>query len=254
MTSAERFEPDLVLHDTVAYTLVGIVSFCLCALAASRMRRICWMLVIGGAVSLSLQLANGIGLLQVPGIDPWFWERLRGWSDNPNQLALVCLVVALLAWYLADTSASFGVRLAAIVLLIPPIVVGRMSQSDTFTLALAISLPIWIAARLINWVQNDPHESSLRGSTARLLLVALPVLLLSVTPVVLTRAEVVSGFVLGLAKNAGAEAADEANLRMTLWHQAIQLGDAGPRPRAAFADSCVNRGGPFERRRTRGKY
>jgi hypothetical protein len=245
MATAERFEADLMLHDVVAYTLVAIVSCCLCAFPPARLRRICWMVAIGGAVSLSLQLANGIGLLQVPGIEPWFWERLRGWSDNPNQLALVCLVVALLAWYLADTAASFGDRLAAILALIPPIVVGRMSQSDTFTLALAISLPVWIAAKLIIWVRNDPRESSLRGSIARLLLVALPVLLLSVTPVVLSRAEAVSGFVLGLAKHAGAEAADEANLRMTLWHQAIQRGvgsgmlGLGPGPHLQIPASIV---------------
>jgi len=245
MFTGERFEPALMLHDVVAYTLIAIVSCSLCTTDPARMRRICWILVACGALSLSLQFANGIGLLQIPGIDPWFWERLRGWSSNPNQLAIVCLVVALLAWHLADTAASSGSRLLALLLLIPPIVVGRMSKSDTFTLALVASLPIWMAAKLIIWTRNDPVEASLRGSIARLSLVALPVLLLCFTPLVVSRAEAVRGLVLGLAKNAGAEAAGEANLRMTLWHEAMQRGigsgmlGLGPGPHLQIPASIV---------------
>src|ERR1019366_2211695 len=90
MATGEVFEPELVLHDTVAYTLIAVLS-CVCASAPARLRRVAWLLVISSAVSLSLQYVNAIGLFRIPGIDPWFWERLRGWSDNPNQLAILCL-------------------------------------------------------------------------------------------------------------------------------------------------------------------
>jgi hypothetical protein len=223
MASGEAFESALVLHDALAYVLIAVVS-CLYAATASRLRRVAWLLVIFGAVSLSLQFANGLGLFRIHGIDPWYWERLRGWSDNPNQLAIICLIMTLLAWYLADTAASFGSRLAAILFMIPPLVVGRMSKNDTLLVALAAAVLVWFAARLIFCAQNDQFAVSLRASIARLVLVSAPVLVLCLAPLVLSRMEVVTGLVLGLGKNGGAEAADEANLRMTLWHQAIERG------------------------------
>jgi hypothetical protein len=179
--------------------------------------------VTSSAVSLSLQYINGMGLVRIPGIDPWYWERFRGWSDNPNQLSFLCLMIVLVAWHLADTAATLTARLASILLMIPPLVVGRMSQSDTFMLALAAALPVWIAAKLIVWVQNDRPELSLRASIAQLVLVAVPILLLCVAPLVLSGADA-KGFVMGFAKNGGAQAAGETNLRMTLWRQAIERG------------------------------
>jgi hypothetical protein len=244
MATGEAFEPDLVLHDVMAYVLTAAVS-CFCAATPSRLRRVGWLLVTSGAVSLSLQYVNGIGLFHIPRIDPWYWERFRGWSDNPNQLSFLCLMIVLLAWHLADTATSLSTRLAAILSMIPPLVAGRMSQSDTFTLALAAALPVWIAAKLIVCVRNDRFELSLRASIARLVLVAAPVLLLCVAPLVLSRAGDVKGFVIGFAKNAGAEAADEANLRMTLWRQAIERGvesgmlGLGPGPHLQIPPSII---------------
>jgi O-antigen ligase/polysaccharide polymerase Wzy-like membrane protein len=227
MATGEAFESDLVLHDAVAYALVAVVG-CLCAAAPSRLRRVAWFLVISGAASLSLQYANGIGLIGVPGIDPWFWERFRGWSDNPNQLAILCLIIVLVAFYLADTATSLGTRLAAMLLMFPPLIVGRMSRSDAFMLALAAALAVWFAVKLIVWLHEDGLGLSRRASFARLALLAAPVLLLCLTPLVLSRAEEIKGFAMGFAKHAGAEAADEANLRLTLWRQAIGRGiDSG---------------------------
>jgi hypothetical protein len=185
-------------------------------------------LVISGAASLSLQYANGIGLFGVPGIDPWFWERFRGWSSNPNQLAILCLIIVLVAFYLADAATSVGTRLAAMLLMIPPRIVGRMSRSDAFMLALAVALAVWFAVKLIVWLHDDRLGLSLRASFARLALLAAPVLLLCLAPLVVSRAEEIKGFAMGFAKHEGAEAADEANLRLTLWRQAIGRGiDSG---------------------------
>ncbi len=244
MATGEAFDRDMVLHDAMAYLLTAAVS-CFCAATPSRFRRVGWLLVTSGAVSLSLQYANGIGLFHIPGINPWYWERFRGWSDNPNQLSFLCLMIVLLAWHLADTATSLSTRLAAILLMIPPLVAGRMSQSDTFTLALTAALPVWIAAKLIVWAHDDGLELSLRASIARVLLVAAPVLLLCVAPLVLSRAGDVKGFVMGFAKNAGAEAADETNLRMALWRQAIERGfesgmlGLGPGPHLEIPASIV---------------
>jgi hypothetical protein len=244
MATGEAFEPDLMLHDAVAYPLIAVVS-CLCAATPSRLRRVGWFLVISGAASLSLQYANGIGLIRIPGIDPWFWERFRGWSDNPNQLSILCVIIVLVALYLADTATSLSTRLGAILLMIPPLVVGRMSQSDTFVLALAAAVPVWMAVKLIVWLHGERLELSLRGSFARLALIAAPVLLLCLAPLALSKVEDAQRFLMGFAKHNGAEAAEEADLRKTLWRQAIQRGiksgmlGLGPGPHLQIPPSIV---------------
>lgn len=220
LATGEDFEPDLVLHDALAYVLIGVVT-CLCAATPVRLRRVCWMLLSGGALSLSLQLLQGFGLIHFPGVDPWYWDRLRGWSDNPNQLAIICLVLALLGWYLADTAGSFSARLAAILMLVPALVAGRMSQSDTWLVALSAALTVWLAIKVLSWMRS---QRPLRVATARLLVFAVPVMVLALVPLIATEAAGVRAFVMGFAKNGGAEAADETNLRLSLWSQALRRG------------------------------
>jgi hypothetical protein len=223
LATGEAFEPSLVLHDTVAYPFVAVVSY-FCAAMPSRSRRIGWYVATGGAASLGAQFANGIGLIDVPGIDPWFWERFRGWSSNPNQLSILCGVVLLVALHLADTAANLRTRLAAIVCMIPAFVLGRMSQSDTFTLAVVAGVPVWCIGKLFIWLQTEQDEVSPRASLAWLALLATPVLLLCLAPLALSKAGDAQDLVRMVAKNNGTEAEGEANLRMTLWGQAITRG------------------------------
>jgi hypothetical protein len=244
MLTGEVFDPDLVLHDVVAYALVAVVG-CLCAAYPSCLHRVGWLLVIAGAASLSLQYANGIGLIQVPGINPWFWERFRGWSDNPNQLSVLCLIIVLLAFYLAGTATGVATRLGAVALMIPPLIVGRMSKSDTFMLALAVAAAIWLVVVPMFWLYDSRLRLSLRASVARLALLAMPLLVLGLAPVVIQQAGDIKGYFMGFAKHGGAEAAGEADLRMTLWRQAIARGIAsgmvglGPGPHLQIPPSIV---------------
>lgn len=223
MATGARLDSGLVLHDVAAYTLVAAMS-CLCAAAPLRLRLVCWMLAAGGALSLSLQLLCASGVIHIPGTDPWYWSRLRGWSDNPNQLAIGCLVIALLAWHLADTAAGLAGRLAAIVLLIPPLIAGRMSQSDTFLIALVVALPVWLSMKLIIWMSDTRPERSLRAASARVVLLAAPVLLMCLVPLVVTRSADVRAFSMRLLKKGGTEEAGELSLRLTLWHQGFERG------------------------------
>jgi hypothetical protein len=88
----------LFLHDTTAYVIVAAIS-CLSVVepgACARLRRTCWLLVTIGAAWLSVQVAYGYGLVGLGNFDPWEWDRLRGLSDNSNQLALACAVLGLL--------------------------------------------------------------------------------------------------------------------------------------------------------------
>lgn len=223
IATGEQFDASFVLHDTAAYALAAAVS-CLCMMVPWSLRRVCWVLTIGGALSLSAQLLHAMGVLHVPGMDPWYGDRLRGWSDNPNQLVILCLVVALLAWHLAGTARTLIARLAALVLLTPALVAGRMSHSDTFLIALSGALPVWLVIRLLGWAHDERGGASLRAAAARLALLAAPLLLLATAPLIASRAGVIEALALRLAKSGGAEAAAEADLRMTLWHQALDRG------------------------------
>ncbi len=76
------------------------------------------------------------GILSIPTVEPWFWERFRGWSDNPNQLAVLCLGVALIALHGLETARRVGQWWRALLCLILAVWVGRLSQSDGCTFAM----------------------------------------------------------------------------------------------------------------------
>ena len=80
LVTGEAFESGLMLHDATAYPLIAMVS-CLCAATGPRLHRVSRIMVVAGAVSLCLQFANGMGIFSMPGVDPWYWERFRGWAS-----------------------------------------------------------------------------------------------------------------------------------------------------------------------------
>ena len=132
----------LALHDVIAYTLVCLVS-CLLTIhpdSAVRCRRIAWMLVILGAVSLAMQYLNAEGVFSLPSIDPWYWDRLRGWSANPNQLALLCILIAMISLHLAETSKGVSSRISAIVCLGIAAAVGMMAKSNAYSIVVILAV------------------------------------------------------------------------------------------------------------------
>ena len=79
-----------MIHDIAAYSL--LITFALLIAVwlvdPSLRRSVVWHVVSFGAVSMLLQIGSGHGLVPVPGVDPWFYDRLRGWSLDPNQFGL----------------------------------------------------------------------------------------------------------------------------------------------------------------------
>jgi hypothetical protein len=216
----ERYDPKWFLHDTFAYPLIAAVC-CFSVIepgAYSRLHRTAWIFLVLSAISLTVLLLSGT-LLRLPGVDPWFWNRFRGWSLIPNQLAELCLVATLVGLYLADVAAKRRNRFTAILLMIPVIWAGRITQTDAYMYAVALAAFMFLCVK-VSVCAMTPGP---RASLAVLTLFALPVLVTAAVPPMVS---VVPGgeVVAVLSKNGGKEANSEADLRFALWKEALARG------------------------------
>jgi hypothetical protein len=112
----QLYDMHWVLHDVMAYPLLAAVS-CMSVVdpgAKQRLRRVAWLMITFGTPALALQVAAGWNLIDIPMVQPWYWERFRGWSAIPNQLALLCVVLALLSVHLAETAVRWRGRIVAL--------------------------------------------------------------------------------------------------------------------------------------------
>jgi O-Antigen ligase len=219
-------DPALFLHDVVAYPLVAAVS-CLSVVepaAGPRLQRVAWLLATLGAVLLALQLAHAGGLVDIPSIDPWFWDRLRGWSANPNQLALFCAVLGLLSLHLADVAARPGERIAAVACVILAIYVGRLTKSDTFSFVLVSAGPILVALKLRTWLLSRERRLTLRSASAWIVLLALPAFLAAVAPLGDSIAVQAESLAEDMTKGKTQDTERTAQLRYHSWGEAINRG------------------------------
>ncbi len=218
-------EPSSMAHDAMAYVLMAAIA-CLALLQpdnAAHMRRSAWWLVAFANLGLAFQLALGWGFISAGGIDPWYWNRFRGWSENPNQAALYCAVFTAVAIHLGMTAQTRGVRIAGWAGAILPLVAGRLTKSDTFLLTMLGLFGLLAALRLRSWLA-DPAGSA-RRTAAMALLVAAPLGLVSVLPYIWSDRSDASALALSLAKDQGGDATIRtANLRLDLWRNAIRKG------------------------------
>lgn len=212
-------------HDTMAYVLMA--SICCLALAqadhAARMRHAAWFLTGFANLGLAFQLALGWHLVSAGGIDPWYWNRFRGWSENPNQLALYCAVFAAVAVHLGMTAGSRAARIAGWTGAVLPLVVGRLTKSDTFLLTMLGLFGLLALLRLRAWLA-DPVASGRRTAAVALLLIV-PLGLASIMPYLWADRSDAGALALSLAKDQGGEATIRtANLRLDLWRSAVRKG------------------------------
>ena len=216
----ERYDPKFFLHDTFAYPLIAAVC-CLSVIepgARARLHRTAWKFLIYSGISLTILLLSG-SLLRLPGINPWFWDRFRGWSQIPNQLAELCLVATLVGLYLADTATKGRDRIIAILCIIPTIWAGRITQTDAYMYAVTLASLVFLGVKLCKWAIAPGPGAPL----AVLTLFALPVLVVSAVPVMVSAVSG-GGLVAVLSKNGGKEAQSEADLRFALWKEALARG------------------------------
>jgi O-Antigen ligase len=243
----DSHDPVWFLHDVVAYPLLAAVS-CLSVVgsdAGPRLHRVAWLLVALGTGSLALQVADAWGLVGVPQSDPWYWDRFRGWSDNPEQLALLCAALGLLTLHLAETAARPGERIAAVACAILPIYVGRLSKTDAFTLVLLAAGPIFIALKFRTWTLLSGRSMTFRSAAAWLAVLALPLVLASGAPLAPSIAAQTAALAKAMSKDHGKTTKQEAELRLQIWSEAWSRGvesgmlGLGPGPHLQIPPSIV---------------
>jgi hypothetical protein len=220
----DRHDPGLFFHDVMAYLLLAAVSLLSVVEpgAALRLQRVARQVVLLGGVFLLLQLAHAWELISIAAIDPWYWDRLRGWSENPNQLAIFCAILGPLSLHVAEAATRFSERAGAIACALLAFVVGRLTKSDTFSLLLVAAGPIYVALKLRTWLAEP--KPTFRSAAARILAFGLPLLVVSAVPLGYTIAVEAGEFARQMSKDNGEGTEREAQLRLHSWREAISRG------------------------------
>jgi hypothetical protein len=224
-------DPVWFFHDVIAYFIVAGVS-CLTVVepgAGSRLHRVAWLLTTLGALWLLFQVALGWDVVRVGKLDPWEGNlRLRGFYDDSNTLGLVCAVIAPLSLHLAETAFRPREKIAALMCMIVAIVVGRLTLSDSFMLVLIAASPIFVALTIRSWLLSLERKLTLRSASAWIVVLALPLILVSVVPLGVTIAAQARRLAIGMTREGetgeSGQAEKTADLRFQLWKEAILRG------------------------------
>jgi hypothetical protein len=222
----DRYDPHLFVHDLLAYPLVAAVS-CLSVVepgAALRLRRVAWLVVGFGTLVLAPQVAQIWLDIDLPGITLWYWERFRGWSENPNQLAMLCAALGLLSLYLAETANGFGKKVAALACAVLPVYVGRLSMSDTFAIVLVGSIPLFAALKVWNWCSSDRRMLTMRAAFAWLVILTVPVAAVAGGIFLPSIKAGVEDLARDMAKGNEADSEQTAAIRFHSWREALRRG------------------------------
>jgi O-Antigen ligase len=245
--TGDLHDPMWFQHDAMAYVLAAVLS-CLFAVepgAWSRLRRVAWLLATLGASSFALQLACGWDLIVIGDVDPWSWDRFRGFSANANQLALVSAVLGLLSLHLAETANRLGGKITALICAGVAIVVGRLTKSDSFLLVLVAAGPIFIVLKLRTWLQSPERRLTLRSAAAWILVLALPLMLAGIVPLGSSISLQAEDLVKDMAKGTTRDTEETARVRFLIWGEAVSRGvesgmlGLGPGPHLEIPSSIL---------------
>jgi hypothetical protein len=241
-----ELDPETMLHDTFAYLLVAALSCFIVATMKSigTLNQTLWFLIAFSNIALVVQLAMGGGFISLSSVNPWYWDRFRGWSENPNQLALYCAVLTTLSLHLALSTSGFG-RLIALSSCLLSVVVGRLSKSDTFLGAMVLSTAVFVVLRVRGWLNSWRHRS-LRYAVAAIVAIAIVPLAISLAPFAVAVGSDVESLAASMTKDRGGEATrTTTNLRLQLWQDALYRGveggslGLGPGPHLDRPDNAI---------------
>lgn len=212
-----------ILHDTVAYVLLALIS-CLIAAkpnASIHLRQCAWFVIGFANATFILQFAIGFGMADLANIHPWYWDRFRGWSQNPNQLALYCAIYGPVALHLATTSNRHLSKIAGFAGLILPVGAGLMTKSDTYVLTAILTCIIFVGLRLRTWFLIGA-KSNIRHQIMILLLLSAGPIAIAMMPYGKSG---IFSLVGGVTRDRGGLGIEETtNRRRELWSEALQNG------------------------------
>lgn len=225
IVAGEAIDFQLEAHDVLSYCLMAAISILL-ALdreVAQRSVRLQWFTVIVGALLMVAQLANAAELFSIPGVDPWYWDRLRAWTENPNQLALFCLLVGLLALHLCDLDTNPWNKTLAFLCGLIVLGGGFLAKSNAYLISVVSGLVFYALtkfSRVLLWLDAP-----------RFPIVAICVLFLSATSyaaILSVSMNGAQGFtIVDAAAGAAREESrdfNEASVRLALWREAMVRG------------------------------
>ncbi|WP_029076581.1 hypothetical protein [Kaistia adipata] len=216
-----------IWHDTLAYALLACVT-CLATAepdAERRLRQCAWWGVGLANATLAIQAALAAGWIHQSGVEPWYWDRFRGWSLNPNQIALYCAAFGPLALHLATTTDKPVARLLGFAGMILPFYVGRLTKSDTFLYTSVLTWMIFLGLHLRSWLAAGRGIASAGRQIVMVLILASLPLTMALAPFGLAELGNAESFAKSLTKDKGGDAtAETAELRLYLWEEAIRRG------------------------------
>jgi hypothetical protein len=216
------FDTAHIVHDIIAYSfLFGLGCMMAHELANERRRRrVTWLIVLFGAASLSLQLAGAYGWISLPiPVDPWFFDRLRGWSNDPNQLGFLTGSLTLLSIHLAETATARIGMLAAATCAVLAFAVGVLTKSDSFILGILTAGTVVLAIKSSLWLGAFKWGLTFRAASVGIALLGLPMLVVAALPFAPAAVERMEAKYQALYDEDG-----QGDLRFHLWTEALAKG------------------------------
>lgn len=213
-----------MLHDLVAYGLMMLVS---CVLAVdlldpARRRRVAWLVVLLGAAYGVAQIAHAAGITPLPFdgvVEPWFFNRFRGWSNDANQLGFLSAALVLLTLHLMEKALRWWETPCAILLGTFIAAIGVATDSDSFVISTLAGAAVFLTLLAPKWLARHGGGHDLRPAVVILASLALPVLLLSTIPLlpaITQRGEILTTDVYNKD--------GQGETRFKLWEESIEKG------------------------------
>ncbi|RWP23104.1 O-antigen ligase family protein [Mesorhizobium sp.] len=210
-----------VVHDIWAYALLITVGFLLALELAedARRRRTVSLVVYFGALVLTVQVVDGFGLIGVARTDPWFFDRFRGWSLDPNQLGLLAAALSLLSLHLLDTKLRVGGRIAVAICGTIAFSVGLLTKSDSYVICIMVAGGVLFGRKAWTALSQVGNRRTLAHALFVSALLSLPLAAIAAVPF----AQSAIGY-LELQSNAVYEEDGQGDTRLALWTEAFEKG------------------------------
>ena len=213
------FDTASLIHDIGAYCFcLAITAMLVRELAdEAHRRRIVQVILSVSLGGLLLQLLQGLGLFSVPGTEPWYYNRLQGWSENPNMLGLLSAFIVLLSLFGIESATSRREILLSLVTGGVALLTGFMTRSDSFALSILVGGSLWLGMQ--TWTRLTMRGHSISSTMAALCFFSAPVFLLAAAPFAPAAMSAVETYTTNMYDDNS-----QGETRLNLWREAVGKG------------------------------